>query len=87
MKKLKWILLFMVITACNPYPRLQQSIKMKYNINLADHGSILCREYKIKGDTTFVYDAGYYKNKINQHYVNDLIFIGKWNMMIVILKK
>ncbi len=86
MKKL--FVLFAIVLigfSCSPYERLSKPITMKYNINLEDHGTILCRDYKVLADTVFVFDAGYYKNLKKQHYVTDCKFVGKWNMMIVLI--
>lgn len=87
MKKLLVLFVIVIIGfSCSPYQRLKTPVTMKYSVNLEDHGSILCRDYKVCADTVFVFDAGYNKNLKKQHYVADCKFIGKWNMMIVLLK-
>ena len=60
--------------------------RMNYSVNLADHGTILCRDYAIRADTLYLYDAGRDANIRNQVQVSDCKAIGFKEILIVRIK-
>jgi hypothetical protein len=80
MKKLLFLLL--VLSGCCTCPKIQ----MRYCVNLADHGTILCRDYQINGDTLRLFDAGHFVNLKYQSRVSDVKAIGFKQVLIVEIK-
>jgi len=83
MKSFLFIIIALLFASCSPYQAKYQPIKMNYSVSIFDHGTILCRDFKFNGDTLMLYDAGYYKSKVLQSNVSDIIVIGKNGYLIV----
>jgi len=86
MKNLLLIFFVLLFASCNPYARLKEPVKMNYCVTLEDHGSILCRDYKIYKDSLVLKDAGYWKNNLFQRHTTDIKFIDWTGIMIIKLK-
>lgn len=88
MKKLfVFIFLMIGVFGCSPYKELKNPASMNYCITIANHGSILCRDYRITVDTMFLFDAGYYERQIQQKHVSDIKMVGNWDYMIIPITK
>ena len=61
-------------------------VQMHYVVNLADHGVILCRDYSIKADTIFLWDAGRLSDHKFQRNVTNSKAIGFKEVLIVEIK-
>ena len=87
MKKVFFVLLIAVSASCSPYQKMREPVQMNYAITIADHGSILCRDYRIAKDTMFLLDAGYDARKTKQRNVSDIKMVGDWDYMIIPIAK
>jgi len=83
MKYLILILFILLLASCNPYARLKEPVRMNYCITLEDHGSILCRDYKIYKDSLVLKDAGYWAKPLYQRNTTDIKFINWPGIMII----
>jgi len=77
MKTLLTLLTALLLSSCAP------TIRMHYSISLADHGTVLCRDYTIRGDTILLWDAGHFMNRKNQRNVTNCKGIGFNELLIV----
>ena len=82
------IFLFLMITSCVPFKRLEEPVKMNYSINFLDFDSpesanILCNRYEVKNDTLYLYQAGFYTKRLYQRAVSNMIFPPDWKWYIV----
>jgi hypothetical protein len=86
MKKLLFLTLIS-LAACNPYAHLKEPVRMNYCVTLEDHGSILCRDYKLYKDSLVLKDAGYWAKPLYQRNTTDIKFVNWPGIMIVKLTK
>lgn len=77
MKPLLTLLLALILISCAPLTH------MNYSVNIADHGTVLCRDYQIRADTIYLMDAGRYINQKHQRNVVDCRAIGFDEILIV----
>lgn len=92
MKKLFTILFLTIgIIGCSPYDHLSEPVRMNYAVTVHNQGNyegkILCRDFQFNGDSTWLFDAGYYANAIMQHHTADIFFVGKRDFMFVKVTK
>ena len=80
--KTKLLILLLIMCSCSVY----EPVKMNYHINIDDHGSILCHDYKVYQDSLVLIEAGRLPNKIYQRKTSNVKFINWPAIMIVEIK-